>query len=31
MAYKQHFAKDRQFVKNQELSFLYIPHGLEIA
>ena len=31
MAYKQHFSKDRQnsTVKNQGLSFLFIPHGLD--
>ena len=28
VAYKQHFAKDRQF-KNQVLSFLFIPHSLD--
>ena len=30
MAYKQYFAKDRQFnSKSQELSLLFIPHGLD--
>ena len=30
MAYKQYFAKDRQFnSRKQELPFLLIPHGLD--